>query len=208
MDLEAPLRTIASPVEAEALRVLACADTEFTSGQVQLLASSASAFGMRKALNRLAEAGLVVVNRYGRTQTWQANRQHLLWPAIEIAVDARVRLLDRIQDHVRREPDVDAYLYGSFARRESTPESDVDVLLVFPDAHDNEQMIDFAYSLGSSIETWTGNRGQIYNVTRSGLAEMARRGDSIMESFRADAVPLVGPDFGRLLRELEQKAHG
>jgi predicted nucleotidyltransferase len=163
---------------------------------------------MRKALSRLAEAGLVIPNHYGRTQTWRANRQHLLWPAIEIAVDTRARLLDRIQDHVRREPDVDAYLYGSFARRESTPESDVDVLLVFPDSHDNEQMIDFAYSLSSSIEAWTGNRGQIYNVTRSGLADMARRGDSIMESFRADAVPLVGLDFKRLLRELEQNAHG
>ncbi len=89
MDLESPLRTIASPVEAEALRVLAGAETEFTASQVQRLATSGSPFGVRKALTRLAETGLVTAHRHGATQTWSANRRHLLWPAIETAVNAR-----------------------------------------------------------------------------------------------------------------------
>lgn len=208
MDLETPLRTIASPVEAEALRVLAGADTEFTAAQVHRLAPSASPFGIRKALSRLAETGLVNSSRYGRTQTWRANREHLLWPAVETAVSARVRLLDRIRDAVHREEGVTAYLYGSLARRESSPDSDVDVLLVFPDAHTTEQIIDFANDLSERIETWTGNRGQIFNVTQSELAEIVRRGDSIVESLRADATPLVGPEFGRLLQDLNRHSDG
>jgi predicted nucleotidyltransferase len=208
MDLEAPLRTIASPVEAEVLRVLAGADTEFTAPQVQRLAATSSPYGVRKALARLAESGLVIPDRYGTTQTWRANRRHLLWPAIETATTARVRLLDKIRDEVQREDGLTAYLYGSLARHGATPESDVDLLLVFPDDRDSEQIVDSAHDLSDNIAAWTGNRGQIYSVTRSGLADMVRRGDSIVTSLRADAIPLVGPEFARLLLDLEQDAHG
>jgi predicted nucleotidyltransferase len=207
MDLEAPLRTIASPVEAEVLRVLAGADTEFTAPQVQRLAATSSPYGVRKALARLAESGLVIPDRYGTTYTWRANRRHLLWPAIEIAAGARGQLLDRIRDEVQQERGVSAYLYGSMARHETSPESDVDVLLVFPDDRDTEQIIDFAHELSDNIAAWTGNRGQIYSVTRSGLADMVRRGDSIVTSLRADAIPLVGPELARLLLDLEP-THG
>ena len=100
-----------------------------------------------------------------------------------------------------------AYLYGSLARREATSDSDVDVLLVFPDDRDTEHIIDFAHGLSGSIEAWTGNRGQIYSVTRSELADMVRRGDSIVTSLRSDAMSLVGPEFGRLLVDLEKDAH-
>ena len=207
MDLEAPLRTIASPVEAEVLRVLAGAETEFTAPQVHRLAATSSAYGVRKALARLAESGLVIPDRYGSTRTWKANRHHLLWPAIETAVHARVRLLDRIREGVQHETGVAAYLYGSLARREATSDSDVDVLLVFPDDRDTEHIIDFAHGLSDSIEAWTGNRGQIYSVTRSELADMVRRGDSIVTSLRSDAMSLVGPELGRLLVDLEKDAH-
>jgi predicted nucleotidyltransferase len=196
MDLESPLRTLASPVEAEALRVLAGADTEFTAPQVQRLAESASPFGIRKALQRLADSGLVIADRYGNTQT------------IEAAVDARSRLLDKIEGLVRQEEGVDAYLYGSIARRESSPDSDVDVLLVFPDSYDNEEIIDIAYGLSISIEGWTGNHGHINNVTRSGLADMVRRRDSLVESLQSEAIPLIGPDFDQLVREVQESGRG
>ena len=208
MDLESPLRTLASPVEAEVLRVLAGADTVFTAAQVQRLATSASAFGVRKALHRLADSGLVIAERYGNIQTWRANRHHLLWPAIETAVDARARLLDKIEDRVRREEGVDAYLYGSFARHESSPDSDVDVLLVFPDSYGNEEITDVAHDLSTGIEAWTGNRGHINNVTRSGLADMVHRRDSLVESLRSEASPLIGPDFEQLLRDIQGSAGG
>jgi len=208
VDLESPLRTLASPVEAEALRVLAGADTEFTAAQVQRLAGQASLFGVRKALHRLSDSGVVTPDRHGNTHTWRANRRHLLWPAIEAAVNARARLLDKIEDKVRDEEGVDAYLYGSFARRESSPDSDVDILLVFPDSYDTERIIDVAYGLSSSIEAWTGNHGHINNVTRTDLAAMVRRRDSLVESLRSEAIPLIGPDFEQLVRDVVTSAHG
>jgi len=119
-----------------------------------------------------------------------------------------LRLFDKIRDEVHQENGLTAYLYGSLARHESTPESDVDILLVFPDDRDTEQIIDFAHDLSDSVTGWTGNQGQIYSVTRSGLADLVRRDDSIVTSLRADATPIVGPEFARLLLDLEQDARG
>lgn len=208
MDLESPLRTIASPVEAEVLRALAGADTEFTAPQIHRIASSGSPFGIRKALARLADAGLVTANRVGSTQTWRANRHHLLWPAVEIAVNARVHLLDLISQHVQRSEGVDAYLYGSLARRESSPDSDIDVLLVFSDDHTPDQVADIAGDLSDNIRAWTGNPAQMFSVTRSELRELIREGGSIVRSFDDDAIPLVGPAFSQLRVGLEGTQRG
>lgn len=208
MDLESPLRTLASPLEAEVLRALAGADTEFTAPQVQRIASTGSPFGVRKALARLADAGLVTANRLGRTQTWRANRRHLLWPAVELSIGARIRLLDLIREQVQRSEGVGAYLYGSLARRQSSPDSDVDVLLVFPDDFTREQIADIASDLSDNIIAWTGNPAQMFSVTRSELSELIRDGGSIVRSFNSDAVPLVGPPFSDLRAELDQTARG
>jgi predicted nucleotidyltransferase len=46
-----------------------------------------------------------------------------------------VRLLHRIQTALSEEPVLRAWLFGSFARNEETPESDIDILVQFmPDA--------------------------------------------------------------------------
>jgi predicted nucleotidyltransferase len=203
MDLESPLRTLAAPIEAEVLRVLAGADTEFTAPQVHRIAASGSPFGVRKALARLTEAGLVSGNLIGTTQTWRANRKHLLWSAVEIAVGARARLLDSIEQEVRRADGVYAYLYGSLARRQSSPESDVDVLLVFPNAYNPEEIAEVAGGLSDNITAWTGNEAQMFSVTQDELRALIRDEASIAQSFQSDAVPLVGPDYSMLLRSLD-----
>jgi predicted nucleotidyltransferase len=209
MDLESPLRTIASPVEAEALRVLSGADTEFSASQVHRLIESASPYGVRKALARLADAGLVLSTVRGNTTFWRGNRRHVLWPAIESAVDARRVLLDRIRDELAKRNGLAAYLYGSFARRSAGPESDIDILIVYPDDTTNDAMMDFASSLSEQIRAWTGNEGHLYNATRTWLQESIERADPVMVSVRHDAVTLMGPEFEQLLRELgsEKLAH-
>jgi predicted nucleotidyltransferase len=209
MDLESPLRTIASPVEAEALRVLAGADTEFSASQVHRLTESASPYGVRKALARLADAGLVLSTVHGNTTFWRGNRQHVLWPAIESAVDARQVLLGRIRDELAKRTGLAAYLYGSFARRSAGPESDIDILIVYPDDTSHDVMMDFAFHLSEQITAWTGNEGHLYNATRTWLHESIESVDPVVASIRQDAVTLTGPEFEQLLRDLhsEKLAH-
>jgi predicted nucleotidyltransferase len=201
MDLESPLRTIANPVEAEALRVLAGADTEFSASQVHRLIETASPYGVRKALARLADAGLVLPTSRGNSTFWRGNRQHVLWPAIESAVDARRVLLERLRDELAKQDGVAAYLYGSFARRSAGPQSDIDILIVYPDDTSEEAIIDFASGLSEQITAWTGNEGHLYNATRTWLHEAIEGSDPVMMSVREDAVAVVGPEFEQLLRE-------
>lgn len=203
MDLESPLRTIASPVEAETLRVLAGADTEFTASQVHRLVETASLFGVRKALARLTDSGLALSESRGNSTVWRGNRHHVLWPAIELAVDARRELLDRLRRPFAERNELAAYLYGSFARRAATADSDIDIFVVYPDDATQDAIVDFAHDLSEQILAWTGNEGQIFNATRSGLRDAIDRADSVMMSIRHDAVPLVGPEFEQLLRVID-----
>lgn len=203
MDLESPLRTIASPVEAETLRVLAGANTEFSASQVHRLVESASPYGVRKALARLADSGLVLPTVHGSSTFWRGNRHHVLWPAIKLAVDARRELLDRLRGQFAERNELSAYLYGSFARRSATPESDIDILIVYPDDIAHDTIVDFAHDISQQIVRWTGNEGHIYNTTRSSLRESIERADPIVMSIRQDAVALIGPEFEQLLRSLD-----
>lgn len=205
MDLESPLRTIASPVEAETLRVLAGSDVQFSASQVQRLTDSASAFGVRKALARLANAGLVLSAVHGRTTLWQGNRQHVLWPAIEMAVNAKTELVDRIRNQFAERNEIAVFLYGSFARGIATNQSDIDLLLVYPDDTAHERMIDASRELSEHIRAWTGNEGHIFTITRSDLRDSLDRSDPIVVSIREDAVPVVGPDFSQFARALTQQ---
>jgi predicted nucleotidyltransferase len=126
-----------------------------------------------------------------------------LWPAIELAVDARRELLDRLRRPFAERNELAAYLYGSFARRAATADSDIDILVVYPDDATQDAIVDFAHDLSEQILAWTGNEGQIFNATRSGLRDSIDRADSVMMSIRHDAVPLVGPEFEQLLRVID-----
>ncbi|MGL4340761.1 MAG: nucleotidyltransferase domain-containing protein [Rhodoglobus sp.] len=134
---------------------------------------------------------------------WRGNRHHVLWPAVELAVDARRELLDRIRGQCTERDGLSVYLYGSFARRSATPDSDIDILIVYPDDVADDTMVDFAHDLSQQIAGWTGNKGHIYNATRSELRDSITRADPIVMSIRHDAVALIGPDFEQLLRTLD-----
>jgi predicted nucleotidyltransferase len=192
-------------VEAETLRVLAGADTEFSAPQVHRLVEAASPYGVRKALARLTDSGLALSSSHGSSTFWRGNRNHVLWPAIELAVTARRELLDRLRGSFAEHTELAAYLYGSFARREATPESDIDVLVVHPDDATHDEVVDFAHGLSEQIGAWTGNDGQIFNATRSWLRDSIERAEPVVMSIRHDAVTLVGPDFADLLRAIGEK---
>jgi predicted nucleotidyltransferase len=189
-------------VEAETLRVLAGADTEFSASQVHRLIETASPFGVRKALARLTDSGLVLSSSHGSSTAWRGNRNHVLWPAIELAVNARRELLDRLRGQLAERNELSAYLYGSFARRTASSDSDIDILIVYPDDASEEAIVEFAHDLSERVRAWTGNEGHIFNATRSWLKDSIDRSDAVIMSIRQDAVALIGPEFDQLIRAI------
>lgn len=199
MHVSEPLSSMFSPAEAQALEVLARANTEFTGRQVARLASGTPA-GIRKALLRLVETGLVLMRPEPHATYFRANRDHVLWGAVEIALGAPRELERRVAEfstmHV---PESTVAVYGSVARRDSTPSSDIDLLVVHPDNVTIEARDEFSEELREQLEAWSGNPVQIYDVDHTTLRSQYKRHDPIVEQWQQQARTIAGPPLAKIL---------
>lgn len=100
MDLTEPFRALTPTLDGPVLRVLAGTVEPMSRQQVTGLVGDASEAGVRKVLRRLSDQGLVVEQRVGTQYTYAVNRDHIMWPAVDLAVTAAERLDARIREHV------------------------------------------------------------------------------------------------------------
>ncbi|MFZ1409875.1 MAG: DUF294 nucleotidyltransferase-like domain-containing protein [Micropruina sp.] len=128
---------------------------------------------------------------------YRANREHVLWPVVELALAARSRAFDSIrsfcEEALPAELDLTVAVYGSVARCESTLESDLDLFLVYPDGIDEDARADFSYQIASHAQRVTGNEAQVYSVERAELAHRIAEDDSLVANVLADGILLFGP---------------
>ena len=194
MELSQPLMSLMRELDATALGVLARGGAELTGRQVARLAGSKSPDSIRLALHRLADAGLVIARTEPQATIYSANREHLLWAAIEAALNSRAELEHRIRNLASGSviTGVTIAIYGSVARGDSTRSSDVDLLVIFPDETTSETRDEFVAELRTHVEHWTGNETQIYDLSRSDLVKQRADGDPIVQSWLAEAIVLTG----------------
>lgn len=209
MNLSEPLDGLTTAVEAAVLRVLARADAGFSGRQVHALAGIGSTSSVHRALTGLVRVGVVSAEPRPPSIIYRANREHVLWPVIELGLEARSRAFDSIRgffdDNVPEEVPVEwhvsAVLYGSVARRDSNIDSDVDLLVVFPDGFNEDARADFTYRLAAHVERVTGNEAQVLSVDRSELAQRIAEGDPLVLNALADGIHIFGeplrPTTGR-----------
>ncbi|WP_144713132.1 nucleotidyltransferase domain-containing protein [Curtobacterium pusillum] len=197
MQLTQPLATLVGPTQANALRVLSRTDAGMTGRQVSRVAGAAQHTGIKRALDKLEQVGLVQVERGLQHSSYRVNREHLLWPAVELSLRAGDELERRIAAFVE---DADAgvlsvSIFGSLARGTATESSDVDLLVVFADGVDTEVVV----RLGDLVRRWTGNECQVFDVTRADLRRFVAEGDPLVGSWRDEARTVFGPDVRSLL---------
>lgn len=205
MDLSHPLATLLSAADAGALAVLAATETPLTGRRVAELAGERSHSSTLRALNRLADQGVVHVQQAGRAKLYVLNRAHVLAPAIlEIAASAttiRSRVAQTIADW--QVQSLHASVYGSSARGQAHAGSDLDILVVRPDRLDAEaQSIWEAQlvSLEEDVFEWTGNPLSWLETTRADLKRAKAAGEPIFQSWQDDAILLAGRPISALLR--------
>lgn len=205
MDVVHPIHAVIPTLEGPVLEVLARTTRPLTGGEVHRLARAGSASGIRLALSRLADQG--VVHAQGRTTAifYEANRDHLAWPAVELLVGMRTVLLDRLKamlDSWQPRP-VHASLYGSFARGDGDASSDIDVLLIRPNGMDEDEQPwgSLGDTLRDRIQAWTGNRCHVFELDLARLTEHVRRSDPLVDSWIRDSVPLAGPELRMLVQQ-------
>jgi DNA-binding transcriptional ArsR family regulator len=191
-------------LEGEVLAVLAGTTRPLTGRQVARLASYGSDRGLRIALSRLAEQGLVDAVEAPPAVLYSLDRDHIAAPiALELG-GLRAELLRRLRTAIGewQVPALHASMFGSAARGDGDTSSDVDLLVVRPRDVDAEDAVwrEQLHGLAGAVERWTGNDAGISELGEEDLSKLAIARPSIVEDLERDAITLAGPDARQLLR--------
>lgn len=125
---------------------------------------------------------------------------------IEQICRVRHELVTRISAQLSALPSevVHAAIFGSFARGEAGPESDIDVLLVTRDDEPGDALDDAINVLRDRVELWTGNPLQVIVLPLTDLERVAASQARIFRSWCDESLILIGPHLEQLLEETAQ----
>lgn len=192
MELQNPMRVVTSAVDGEVLAVLARAEHEFTVSTLETMIGSRSAPGIRKALARLVEQGIVRRRTVGRTHAYGLNRNHLGAPAVIELASLRQMLIERIRSTLELwpEPPVYAAIFGSAARATMRADSDIDLFVIRPADATAQWQADLD-QLQTAITEWTGNDARALEFD---VDEIGERGttEPVIGDILRDGIPVFG----------------
>ena len=132
MDLTDPTRALTPTLDGPVLAVLARAGRPLTVGEIAQQAVRGSEIGIRRSVARLVDQGLVMATQMGRNLVHELNRDHVAARAALALADLRLELWKRLRETLSEwtEQPVHAAVFGSAARGDGGPDSDIDLLLV------------------------------------------------------------------------------
>lgn len=173
MDFAHPFRLVSPTLDGDVLAVLAGAEEAFSGRRIHRLVGHGSEPGVRKAVERLVGQGIVLRSQAGKAKLYRLNREHVAAAGIEMLAATRSELMARLREVVSRwevAPRA-VVLFGSAARGEAGPDSDVD-LLVIRDASVDEEAPEWCEQLASleGLATeWTGNDARVIELSEVDL---------------------------------------
>ena len=203
MDLSSPLRTVSPGLDSAVLQVLAGTESALSASQIARLAPRGTRAGQLPVLNRLVDHGLVVAEPANQGYLYRLNREHVLAGPVVAAANARAIVLERLTAAVKslRPAPVHVSLFGSFARGEGGPDSDIDLLVITPSDTDlaDEGWLAQLDELGTRTFAWTGNRLEHVILTLERLHEVVRAGEPIVRSWLGETQVLSGRPLASLV---------
>jgi predicted nucleotidyltransferase len=159
----------------------------------------------QRAVASLREAGLVLAEPAPPSLLYRANPDHLAMPPLLALLHLDDELRDRMAELVAgwQVPPMSTVVYGSVARGEATAGSDLDLLVVRPDATEpdeatwQQQLVDLA----ERVQRWTGRRASVVDMSR----REARNGLVHREPFLVQAARDGWLIAGQALRQLAEE---
>ncbi|HEY6239029.1 MAG TPA: nucleotidyltransferase domain-containing protein [Thermoplasmata archaeon] len=126
-------QVLGSPIRVDLLRELARANGQPLSGRELARRVGASPSQVNQHLQELRSQGLVHARTIGRVHGWSLATQHVLVGALRRLFDEEpapfTQLRERLEATIRPLPVERAVLFGSIARGDERPESDIDVFI-------------------------------------------------------------------------------
>jgi predicted nucleotidyltransferase len=209
MNLSSPLSSLIPSLDAVALEVLAGTESALGASRIHQLGRRGSRQGITNALDRLVEHGLVTAEPTNHGAMYRLNREHLLTPSVLLAADARRELFRRLAAACGSfsPAPVSVSLFGSVARSDSTPDSDIDLLIVVSgDPTDVDRWSEGLFDLTVQVDAWTGNHLAAITQTLCHLTDLVRAGEPIIDSWQEDAVTIFGSDIRSVFNQVRGQA--
>jgi predicted nucleotidyltransferase len=208
--LSHPFSTVCPGVRGGILTALAHTEKPLTGRTVAALTQPhASLRTVQTALDDLVLNGVVLREYVGRAHSYTLNRSHLAAPAVLALANLRQALLDRIRTEVSAwvvESEA-TWLFGSAARGDGDPRSDIDLLIVRPDHVDDGDLawLQQVSEISEHVHDWTGNACEILELSVKELNAAHSRDDRLIGDLRRDAVHLTGRTPRATLRQTATK---
>lgn len=140
------------------------------------------------------------MERIGSCYTYRANRDHILWPAVDLIASAHRALDNCIRAEIAKWDiaPLSIEIFGSVAQGRSTKDSDIDLLVVSPHLEQSEQDVwnEQVDTLRDRVQSWTGNPCDIVVMDPTELAE-AKIDDE--PPLRSERVSVVGANIDRMM---------
>jgi len=199
MDLSHPIDSVIPSAHGAVLAVLARTDLPLSGRRTaELVGGRVAQSRVNTILKLLAEAGVVLVEEQPPAKLYRLNRQHVAAEAIVALAGLRDELLSRMRLHLGAwpVPPVAAWLFGSAARGDGSPHSDIDILVIRPD-HVDADRADWTRQLDSFSAEVTGNKCTVIDYSETALSELASAGERLISEVRRDGLRLAGAPIDR-----------
>lgn len=207
MNLSDPIRAVIPSSYGPVLEVLARTETPLTGRTIASLTDGRVGVSQVSAvLRELVANGLVLVTEHPPANLYLLNRDHVAADAIQQLARLRETLLERMRHQVMswEVPPVAVWLFGSLARGEGGPESDIDVLVLTPNtvgagtSPDSDptplyqEWTDQVDGFSDNVHRWSGNDCRVVEFTETEFEEMLAQGDRLAMDVIQDGVHLGG----------------
>lgn len=197
MDISHPMKSVIPSAQGEVLAVLARTTSSLTGRQIAgLTEGRVSQKRVSDILNTMTGAGIVLRQVAGSAHLHTLNREHLAADAIVQLASVRDRLIGRIIDEVQawRSPAEGVWLFGSVARGDGGPDSDVDILVV---RNDDVEAADALWlnqldALAQAVAGWTGNDCRIVEYSAGEITRLIGDEDPLVRSICSEGIRIAG----------------
>jgi hypothetical protein len=191
---------LGTTTKVRVLRALLPLDSPVSGNEAQRLAGVRSAGSLWAALDELSEIGILSREQTRGSHLYRVNRQHDLFPPLAALFEAEAGCLSRLRESLREGLTaagmLDAVqaviLFGSQARGEATPGSDVDLLVIVEDESTVSAARDALLAGSPAVETRTGLRISPYVLARERAEARCQDGDPLMQTIADEGRVLLG----------------
>lgn len=154
-----------------------------------------SSFKISKILENLVLQGIVDYHVVGRSHLYRLNEKHIFFPWIEKLMNFETELLPMLGNTVMKKlhpKPLSIILYGSVARGDQRPNSDLDLLFVYADKNKAEP---FSDTMGEIIEYIVTNYRNMASIIPISVSEFQHPPDHkrpLIRNIIKDGITLAG----------------